>query len=57
MSEKNKAIVRRLMDEVWNQQNYAVLDEICSPNFQIYDPSGIGKIKGIVRRRKVGRGV
>lgn len=39
MSAENKAIIRRLMDEVWNQRKLNVLDEICAPNFIIYDPS------------------
>ncbi len=39
MSEENKDIVRRLMTEVWNERNFAAIDELCSENFKIYDPS------------------
>lgn len=31
--EKNKAIVRRLWEEVWNQNNLAVCDEIFDPAY------------------------
>ena len=33
MSEENKAIVRRLMLEVWCQGRLEVIDEICAPSF------------------------
>jgi steroid delta-isomerase-like uncharacterized protein len=39
MSEENKTIIRRLMEEGWNARNFAVIDELCSPNFTMHDPS------------------
>lgn len=33
MSEKNKAAMRRIYQEVWNQGNFEVLDEIVSPDY------------------------
>ena len=31
MSEHNKAIVGRWLDEIWNQGNVAIVDELCAP--------------------------
>jgi steroid delta-isomerase-like uncharacterized protein len=39
MSEHNKAIVRRLFAELWNNGNLLVADEIFSPNYAHCDPS------------------
>jgi steroid delta-isomerase-like uncharacterized protein len=39
MSEHNKAIVRRLFTELWNNGNLSVADEIFAPNYAHYDPS------------------
>lgn len=39
MSEQNKAIVRRLIDEVWNQGNLKVADELFAPTYTHHDPS------------------
>ena len=39
MSEHNKAIVRRLFAELWNNGNLSVADEIFSPNYAHFDPS------------------
>jgi steroid delta-isomerase-like uncharacterized protein len=33
MSEENKAVVRRLIEEVWNKGNFEVADEILAPDF------------------------
>jgi steroid delta-isomerase-like uncharacterized protein len=38
-SEDNKAIVRRIFEEVWNRGNLAVVDELVAPNFVFHDPS------------------
>jgi predicted ester cyclase len=46
MSAENKAIIRRLIDEVWNQRKLDVLDEIFAPNAVIYDPSVPGLSRG-----------
>jgi steroid delta-isomerase-like uncharacterized protein len=39
MSEQNKAIVRRLFAELWNQGNLSVADEIFAPNYSHHDSS------------------
>jgi steroid delta-isomerase-like uncharacterized protein len=39
MSEQNKAIVRRFVEEVQNRHNLAAIDELINPNF--VDHSGI----------------
>src|ERR1700687_1553973 len=38
MSEHNKAIVRRLFAELWNNGNLSVADEVFAPNYAHYDP-------------------
>jgi steroid delta-isomerase-like uncharacterized protein len=38
-TEDNKATVRRLIEEVWNQGNLAVFDELYAPNFIFHDPN------------------
>ena len=40
MSEQNKAVVRRLIDEVWNQRAFDVADELFAPEAIIYE-SGV----------------
>jgi ketosteroid isomerase-like protein len=39
MSEQNKAIVRRLFEEVWNKGNLSVADDLFTPNYDHHDPS------------------
>ena len=39
MSEHNKAIVRRLFAELWNNGNLSVADEILAPTYTHHDPS------------------
>lgn len=39
MSESNKAIVRRLFEEVWNKGNLQVADELFGPSYAHHDPS------------------
>jgi hypothetical protein len=40
MSEANKAVLRRLFDEVWNTGNPAACDELYAPDFVAdYRPS------------------
>ena len=38
MSEENKAIVRRYVDEVLNQENLALFDELAAPDFANHSP-------------------
>ena len=33
MSEENKAIVSRFLDELWNKQNLAIRDELAAPRY------------------------
>jgi len=34
-TEQNKAVVRRYLDQVWNQENFPVADELVSPSYVI----------------------
>lgn len=47
MSEQNKAIVRRLMGEVWSQGNVAVSDELLAASYVHHDPTTIDFGPGI----------
>ena len=40
MSDANKAMVRRLFEEVWNNGNMAVVDEICSDRYVAHSNQG-----------------
>ena len=37
-TEENKALVRRLVEEVWNQGHLVVFDELYAPTFLFHDP-------------------
>ncbi len=39
-TEANKALERRMFEEVWNQSEVDVLDEILSSDYVIHDPAG-----------------
>jgi steroid delta-isomerase-like uncharacterized protein len=39
MSEQNKAIVRRLFEELWNKGNLSVADELIAPAYEHHDAS------------------
>jgi len=39
MSEQNKAIVRRVFEELWNQGNLSVADQLFTPNYTHHDSS------------------
>ena len=39
MSENNKAIVRRLFDELWNKGNLSLADQLFTPNYTHHDSS------------------
>jgi steroid delta-isomerase-like uncharacterized protein len=39
MSEQNKALARRSLEEIWNQDNLAVIDELFASNATFYDPN------------------
>jgi steroid delta-isomerase-like uncharacterized protein len=38
MSEENKALVRRIVDEAWNRGNLQVVDEIFAPEYREHNP-------------------
>lgn len=40
MSDQNKAVIRRLIDEVWNRRAFDVADELFAPEAIIYE-SGV----------------
>ena len=40
MSESNKRLVARLVNEFWNQGDLAALDELMTPNAAVYLPTG-----------------
>jgi len=41
MSEQNKAIVRRLIEDLWNQKKAAVIDEIYAENCTQNEPGAV----------------
>ncbi len=46
MSQHNKALVRRAVDEVWNRGNYALLGELVASDFVIRSSTPGGEIHG-----------
>ena len=46
MSTKNKHIVRRLYEEVWNERKLDVVDELISPSHALHDPNVSGSQLG-----------
>ncbi len=40
MSEANKALCRRLFEEIWNRRNLAIIDECYASNFTEHTSSG-----------------
>jgi steroid delta-isomerase-like uncharacterized protein len=40
MSNSNKRVVQRLVDEFWNEGNLVALDELMAPNAAVYLPTG-----------------
>jgi len=40
LTEENKDIVRRAVDEIWNKGNIAVADELLAANFVNHDSCG-----------------
>ena len=39
MSDQNKALARRYVEEVWNRDNLSFIDELIAPNATFHDPS------------------
>ncbi len=42
--EENKAVVRRIIDELWNKGDFSVVPELISPDFIYHIP--VGELKG-----------
>ncbi len=40
MSEENKALVRRFIEELWNAGNLGIVDELVHPEFVDHGPAG-----------------
>ena len=40
LTEENKAIARRTIEELWNKGNMAIADELLAANFVNHDPCG-----------------
>jgi steroid delta-isomerase-like uncharacterized protein len=40
MSEQNKAVVRRIVEEHWNKKNTALVSELFAPNVSLNTPDG-----------------
>ncbi len=47
MSAENKAIVRRLFQEVWNRGNLKVADEILAPDYVDHTRPAVGLAPGV----------
>jgi steroid delta-isomerase-like uncharacterized protein len=41
-AEENKALVRRILEEVWNKGNLAAIDELFAPTHVRHDPANPG---------------
>jgi len=39
--EENKALIRRLIEEVWNNGNLALVDELLVTDYVFHDPTGM----------------
>lgn len=46
MLEKNKRLVRRLVQEVWNWRNLDLIDELIAPGYVRHDPAWPEPIQG-----------
>ena len=47
MSAENKAVVRRLFQEVWNRGNLEVANEILAPDYVNHSPQPAGLLPGV----------
>ncbi|HJY90600.1 MAG TPA: ester cyclase, partial [Candidatus Acidoferrum sp.] len=41
MSEQNKALVRRLIEDHWNAKNFALVSELYAPTVTMHTPDGV----------------
>ena len=47
MSAENKAVIRRLFQEVWNRGNLEVADQIVAPDYVNHTPQLAGLLPGV----------
>lgn len=52
MSEKNKDLARRYLDEVYNKGNVAFIDEVVASNYVVHDPNSPEGMSGGVEGAK-----
>src|SRR5260370_24707497 len=52
MSENNKAIVRRVFEELWNKGNLSLADQLFTPNYTHHDSSSPDFAHGPERERQ-----
>jgi steroid delta-isomerase-like uncharacterized protein len=52
MSEPNKAIVRRLFEELWNKGNLSLADQLFAPNYEHHDASTLDFGRGPESEKK-----
>lgn len=45
MSEQNKAVARRMVEDVINKRNLALVDELVAPDYTYYEPT-VGAVHG-----------
>jgi len=54
VTEKNEAVIRRLMDEVWNKGNVKLLDELVTTDYKDHDPvdpvNSLQDLKAVVNK-------
>ncbi|MDX1687758.1 MAG: ester cyclase [Candidatus Promineifilaceae bacterium] len=48
MGEKNKAVARRFLDELWNQSNFAIVDELLASDYDGHSSTVIRGADGAV---------
>jgi steroid delta-isomerase-like uncharacterized protein len=46
MSQENKGLLRRGIEEIWNQGNFAVIEEYVSSDFVVHGSTSTGEIHG-----------
>jgi steroid delta-isomerase-like uncharacterized protein len=51
--EENKAIVRRYLEEVWNQGRLAAIDELVAPTFVLHDNPYVANLPGPAGVRQI----
>ena len=47
MASENSAVSRRILDEVWNKRNMAVIDELVDADFIFHDPMAPQAASGV----------